>query len=453
MKMLMRLKRSLSARLLMVFIATSVLLIALLFMAIAHAFSSQWRANVRPHLEQYLDFISAEIGDPPSAENARALAERLPVNIYIKGPDTDFSTNGESLDVHEESFKPSKHHGRGRFRHREYTEGKIEFGGDEDRTFLRSDVGEYQVFYELVHLHNARQRRNFILPALLCALGILTLCFFVIRRMLRPVRDIRDGVKTMGQGNLAHRVPVRHDNDLGDLAMNINTMASDIEQMLDAKRQLLLGASHELRSPLTRAKIATQLLDESKERTLLEEDLTEMENLITDILEGERMKSGHKSLQLKLVNIEQLVNYVIDETQAGNVSVQCISELPLLNLDETRIRILLRNLIVNAVKHSVNQKAAVVVELEKKESSLDIIVQDSGPGIPPEQIKHVTEPFYRTDASRTRSTGGFGLGLHLALLIAEAHGGSLRIQSVTEETAAAGESTGTRVVVELPTTH
>jgi signal transduction histidine kinase len=253
----------------------------------------------------------------------------------------------------------------------------------------------------------------------------------------------------MGQGHLDHRVPVRADNDLGELASSINTMASDIEQMLDAKRQLLLGASHELRSPLTRAKVATQLIENPRQRELLEENLLEMEHLITDILESERMKSGHAVLELSNVDLIQLVESVVSEMQAEGVVVESPDTLPTLQLDETRITILLRNLISNALTHNGNT-SPVKVALQQQGNAVLIAVCDSGPGIAPEHIEKLTEPFYRTDDSRTRSTGGFGLGLHLAKLIVEAHGGQLRIISSTTASGEFGGSTGTRVEVDLP---
>lgn len=442
-QLLLQLKRSLSARLLAVFAVTSILLSALLFIAIAHAFTSNWRANVRPHLEQILDFISEEIGDPPNTKSADDLAERLPVNIYIVGPDGTYSTNGQDLNIDDESFTKRTH---GAYKRRVPENSSYAFSGDENRTLLRSDVGEYQVFYELAHLNDAKQRRGFITPALLIALCMLMLCFLVIKRMLRPVRDIRDGVKLMGEGDLSHRVPIRHDNDLGQLAGSINTMASDIEQMLDAKRQLLLGASHELRTPLTRAKVAVQLLDESKQRQLLEEDLLEMEQLIADILESERMKSGHAALHQTPVDLIKLAQSVVNEMHSDNIIVQSPSSISLIQGDETRLRILIRNLLSNAIKHNDNDRAKVSINIEQIHEQIQLSVSDSGPGIAEEHINTVTEPFFRIDQSRTRATGGFGLGLHLAKLIAEAHNGSLHIKSST----AGNGTSGTNIVITLP---
>jgi len=312
------LRHSLSARLLTVFLVTSIFLTLVIIITLLYGFSSQWRVNIRPHLELYLDYISEDIGNPPNEQKATALSEKLPVHIYVKGPDREFSTNGQKLDVANLFFnkRGAGHHRRFKRSTEQYDD--IEFGGDDTRTVLKKDIGEYEVFYELLHKDRVRERRGFILPALLAMLGSLALMYFIIRRMLRPVQDIRQGVVQMGQGKLTHRIPVRRNNDLGTLASSINTMASDIENMLDSKRQLLLGASHELRSPLTRAVVANNLLPESREQRQIQADLREMESLIADILESERMKSGHASLDREYVSVEELLEPVLADLYANN---------------------------------------------------------------------------------------------------------------------------------------
>lgn len=447
MAVLQKLRKSLTARLFVVYLVTAVLLLAIILVTLLTGFARQWQFNARPHIEQYLDFVSEEIGNPPSEAKATALAERLPVNIYIVGPDTQFATNGALVDFDDEVFEDAR---RGfRRRHQSIGDGKIQFSGDEERTLLKSTVGEYRVYYELIHNQNRQHRRGILLPALLGVLAAISGCFLIIRRLLKPVRDIKLGVKQMGQGDLSYRIPVRNNNDLGELASSINTMSSDIDKMLEAKRQLLLGASHELRSPLTRAKVAVQLLDDSKARGLLEDDLSEMEALIADILESERMKSGHAQLDRSSFDIRELVESVLLEMQATDIPVKSADNLPLLYADELRLKLLLRNLIGNAIKHTdieneesahgtdesprsdPNPALAIGIAIDKEHCIIDVV--DSGPGIAPEHIDKVTEPFYRTDASRSRSTGGFGLGLHLAKLIAEAHGGSLHVDSISDK--------------------
>jgi len=459
-------RRSLSTRLLLVFVIASIILTLLAVFTLMHGFSSAWRVNARPHLELYLDYISEDIGNPPQQENAFALSEKLPVHIYINGPNTQYSTNGEQLELDALYFSKRGNKNIPRFPRKGGALSDVEFGGDEERTLLKRNVGDYQVYYELSHRGGKTERRRFMIPALGIMLACLAVLYLIIRRMLLPVRDIRQGVIAMGQGKLDHRIVVRRDNDLGSLAGSINTMASDIESMLDSKRQLLLGASHELRSPLTRATIATQLLPESKQQKQISDDLQEMEKLIADILESERMKSAHASLDRETVKLQELIESVLREMQVDNVQVYVPTSLPPISVDRTRFGIMLRNLVSNAITHSQtdtpNQSDSVKISVSHSAKFVDVLVSDNGPGIAPEHIEKVTEPFYRTDASRTRQTGGVGLGLHLAKLIAQAHGGSLTIHSKTQEPLTQASSvadaeakvvesaTGTSVIVKLP---
>jgi len=441
-----RFKRSLSNRLLLIFAATSLCIVALIIYLLIHGLGSQWRVNIRPHLLQYLDYVSTDIGDPPSVEKAAELARRLPINIYIQGNGIDFSSTGLSLDIDDLEFyedRPWARKKRDQLRQRfDFAKGNIAFGEHRDRTVLRNEFGDYTVYYELRHRRPRPHRDGVIGRALLGILAILALCYLLIRRMLRPVHDIKAAVSRMGQGELNYRVPVRADNDLGELAGSINTMASDIERMLDAKRQLLLGVSHELRSPLTRATVAAELLDESVNQIRIREDLREMDNLITEILETERMNTGHAVINRTPVNLNNLVQSVLKEFSADTVTTDIKAQLPAVELDEPRMRLLIRNLISNAIRHGGESEPAPRVSVSTGDSILNISVSDSGPGIPPEHLSRVTEPFYRVDPSRTRSTGGFGIGLYLCRLIAEAHGGELKITS--------NPGTGTVVDVVLP---
>ncbi len=443
------LKRSLPARLLLVFIITAVCLLALIGHFVAKGFSHQWREHVRPHMIQYLDYVNTDIGNPPSIERARELAKNLPLNIYIEGPDTRFSSSGQPLDTSDLEFSDDDKPWRRKYREnrtRVAPAGKVSFGEYNDRLVLRNDLGDYQVYFELAQKGLERHRTDVLRNTLLFALGLLLLCYLLIRWMLRPVHDIKQGVEQMGRGDLSHRVPVRSDNDLGVLAGSINTMAGDIEKMLDAKRQLLLGVSHELRSPLTRARIAVSLLDDSAKRDSISDDLDEMQTLITEILETERMNTGHAALDVEPSDPHSLVLSVVNDLDAASVVVENQSALTEIQLDVTRVRLLVRNVLNNAITHTPDDRPPPVVQLRDINTVsgryLTISVKDFGDGIAPEHIASVTEPFYRTDSSRTRATGGFGIGLYLCRLIAEAHNGSLGITST--------EGAGTEVTASFP---
>ena len=424
-------KRSLPTRILLVFIITSLLITVVIFSLVVHGFAGQWRNNVSPHLAQYLDYVNADIGNPPDLSRAKELATELPINIYIAGPDINFSSTGAPLDLGDLEFDDDHEHHRKRYRRTwdRDNDSTIKFGSHRDRTVLLNEITPYKIYYELAHRGKREHRDNIIGKILLGILGLLCLCYLVFHRMLRPVRDIKLGVKRMGKGELGYRVPVRADNDLGELATNINTMADDIEKMLDAKRQLLLGVSHELRSPLTRANIAVQLMDDTAHTQQIREDLNEMDSLITEILETERINTSHAVIHRSQFDLVSVAKSVIADMGLKDIQLGSDTDSIAVDLDEPRIRLLLRNMLSNAAKHGGDAADNPVLQLSRDERTVVIEMIDFGAGIPAEHLKQVTEPFYRADPSRTRSTGGFGIGLYLCKLIAEAHQGELLISS------------------------
>jgi len=451
--------RSLSVRLLCLFILTCLVLVTLLIGSARHGFRSQWQFTIKPHLVQYLVYLTEDIGSPPDQQRATELSTILPINIYIEGPDTHFSTINTPLDKTDLYFEPRRYNYRGHLnksRRRVFSDAGLEIGEHRDRTVLRHRSGDYSVYFELLHLSPAPHNNKGSLAALVALLATLSFCYLLLRRMLRPVADITEGVKHMGRGELYYRVPIRTNNDLGNLAGSINTMASDIEKMLDAKRQLLLGASHELRSPLTRARIATELLPESGNKQRLTDDLLEMQKLIEDLLESEKINQGHSVLVKTPTSLHKLVEQVCSDLAISADANAVSPDLQEISIDRTRFQLLLRNLIGNAITHgaaaSKNTTAdtaaitpvitATIARDTNDFDTLKLSVADTGTGIDPSHIEQLTEPFYRTDESRTRSTGGFGLGLYLCKLIAEAHGGQIKIDSIPEQ--------GTTVSVLIP---
>ncbi|MGH1485773.1 MAG: HAMP domain-containing sensor histidine kinase [Cellvibrionaceae bacterium] len=394
--------------------------------------------------------MNTDIGSPPDINKADELSKELSINIYIYGQDINYSSTGIPLDLDEVDLYRDHHKDHHYNKKRKpfnktrksemWGNNNISFGEHDDRSILLSEVGGYKIYYELPRRDSRKLEiiRNTILLLLL----IIIVSYLILRHMLKPIQDIKKGVINMSKGDLAYRVPLRKQNDLGELASNINTMAQDIEQMLDAKRQLLLALSHELRSPLTRAKIATEMLDTSNNRDRIIEDLQEMESLITEILDAEKINSPHTALNKTTLEIKSLTQSILDELSADSITINAPEKLPLINADETRIRLLLRNLINNALAYSAKTDKAPLITINKKGRLIAIQVIDYGQGIPSTEINKVTEPFYRLDPSRTRSTGGFGLGLYLCKLITEAHKGTLSIDSEL--------GNGTTITITLP---
>ncbi|MEO7129559.1 MAG: HAMP domain-containing protein, partial [Rhodoferax sp.] len=320
-----RWRHSLRARLITVFLLLA-LAMGLVFIAgMRGTFASGWRDAGLPLITDYVDRLTAEIGTPPDIARAKALTQRLPIAIRIRGPGVNWDSS------------PGRP-GRGwSDMHAPDVLSRTLANGD--RVSFSLDTPNWQ---------NAPHGIGWLTLALLLAL--IVGAYSYVRRLLRPLDDIRAGAERFGGGQFDQPIPLRRKDELGDLARRVNTMAHDIEGMLDAKRALLLALSHELRSPLTRARLNAELLpatpEGATERAALLRDLNEMRDLISDLLESERLASPHAALQREPIDLAALVREVVSE-QAGFAAVQLDlpDALPMRPLDRTRVRLLVRNLL------------------------------------------------------------------------------------------------------------
>lgn len=273
------------------------------------------------------------------------------------------------------------------------------------------------------------------------ATGVIVMTWMAyasIRHTLRPLRALAAGAAALGRGDLQYRIHVHHRDEIGDLANRFNKMAQDISAMLDAKRELLLAISHELRSPLTRARLQAELLDErGATHDALLNELGLMRDLIEDLLERERLDAGHAALKLKDVDPRSLIHELVERRFAEALSQQKLvvsmaDDLPSqARLDKTRVQLMLGNLVDNALRHNDIQQGPVTVHAWAYSDQLHWRVRDHGPGVPQESLPQLGQPFFRPESARTRDSGGVGLGLNLCMLVAQAHGGRLLLRNTS----------------------
>jgi signal transduction histidine kinase len=408
------LAHSLRIRLVALFLLLALAMTAIFVLGMQYALSVGWRDAARPLVVDYVDKLTLEIGSPPSIERAQTLVQRLPLSVQIRGPQVNWRSNPES------------------FRREHRWRDQNRWNQDEPRLFERTTADGHHIQFGL-SMAAWNDRPRFIGWATLAGLLLLTgLAYARIRYMLRPLNDIRAGAMRFGAGDFTKPILVRHPqlpDELGELAGAINTMGADIHQMLEAKRTLLLAISHELRSPLTRARLNTELLPETAEvqtsREALLRDLSLMRDLVADLLESERLASPHAALNREPVDMAALLGEVVAGFKDALPVEQDISTaLPILELDRTRMRLLLRNLLDNAMRHSAQAPRAPLIRVQPLPSGgISVSVRDFGPGVPEQQIEHLAQPFYRPDEARERTIGGVGLGLYLCKLVVLAHGG------------------------------
>ena len=257
-------------------------------------------------------------------------------------------------------------------------------------------------------------------------------CYLAVRRLFYPLQDIRLGTRRIGEGQLDYRIPIRRQDELGRLSQRINRMADEVQRMLDGQRQLLLAMSHELRTPLTRARLALEFIHDKDVRSHLEYDLSSMERMITELLEGERLNTQGRQMSRSRVNLNKLMAEVMRgdfPNDRHRVSLSVPPAPAHLSVNAARLRMLVRNLVENALRYNPRDGEPVELSLRMEDGAAVIRVQDHGPGIEPEHLERVTGAFYRADPSRGAGTGRHGLGLYLCRLIAEAHGGEVEVAS------------------------
>ena len=409
---LRRWRHSLGARLVGLFLLLALGMIVIFVAGMQSAFRYGWQELARPLVSNYVDTLTAEIGTPPDVARAKALTDTLPLRIRIEGPVVNWSSDPRDDD------RRARRHGN---------------SPDLWRP-VRTLSDGHRISFGLASLareDSPEDRPRLIGWATLAALLVLiALAYALVRRLLRPLADIRAGALRYGAGDFSQPIRPRRHDELGDLAGQINRMADGLHGMLDAKRQLLLAISHELRSPLTRARLNAELVDEGPARDALLHDLSEMRDLITDLLESERLAAGHAALHTEPTDVNALVRELLDGPFNGRGVAQALdASLPSLPLDATRIRLLLRNLLDNALRHSTDADTSPHIGTSVANDELHVTIRDHGPGVSDVELAHLTEAFYRTDSARLRSTGGVGLGLHLCALIARAHGGRLTLRN------------------------
>jgi signal transduction histidine kinase len=422
------LAHSLRVRLVALFLLLALAMTAIFVIGMQRALSIGWRDAARPLVVDYVDKLAADIGSPPRIEAAQALVQRLPLSVRISGPQVNWRSNPNEPDYDH--------------RLRDSAADANAWNADAPRFFERTTADGHRIRFGL-NVQVWHDRPRFIGWVTLGVLLLLTaLAYARVRRMLRPLDDIRAGAQRFGAGDFANAIPVshaHHPDELGELATTINTMGADIHQMLEAKRALLLAISHELRSPLTRARLNTELLPETPEvepsREALLRDLGQMRDLVTDLLESERLASPHAALHREPTDLAALVAEVVAALDSAMNGAPAIAQtlqtgVPMLQLDRTRMRLLLRNLLDNALRHSVDAARPPEVLLSQTaEGAVQITVRDYGTGVPDDQLPHLAQPFYRPDSARTREGGGVGLGLYLCKLVALAHGGSFTVRN------------------------
>ena len=282
---------------------------------------------------------------------------------------------------------------------------------------------------------------RFLLWGALLAIAIAFLfTFFLSRRISAPVKALTLATRQLGRGDLSQRVQSKEKGEVGELAQAFNAMAENLERGEQLRRNMIADIAHELRTPLSNLKGYLEAIrdgvvgpDPDAIRSL-DEEANLLSRLVDDLQELSLAEASELKLDYQMEDIIKLLKQTVAvrQTQAAAqgvlISADLPKKLPLVNIDSRRISQVLLNLIDNAITHT-RQGGIITMAARRLDNWVEISVEDTGEGIPAEDLPNVFERFYRVDKSRARATGGAGLGLAIAKSLVEAHGGRIEIRS------------------------
>ncbi|MCG3204162.1 MAG: Adaptive-response sensory-kinase SasA [Elusimicrobia bacterium] len=287
-----------------------------------------------------------------------------------------------------------------------------------------------------------------LLGGMLVALVLgLFMAFIIAKKITRPIAQLTEGAKAIGEGHWETRIPVESSDELGFLAHEFNLMSTKLKELDDLKDDFVSSVSHELRSPLSaisgyaellRMKPLEEMAPEKREKALviIQESTERLSHFINDILDLAKIKSGQIEVTRKPFSIKATVEEVVRLFQPliEKKNIQCfvdISEaIPMIQADGEKIRQVITNLISNALKFTPSQGKIRIIA-KNQTDSIHVLVEDSGVGIPEDQQEIVFEKFRQVkgQAAALVSQKGTGLGLAIAKGNIEAHGGKIWIES------------------------
>ena len=291
-----------------------------------------------------------------------------------------------------------------------------------------------------------------VLSGLLATGVAVALTYFLSRRIVAPVESLAQVAQRVARRDFSARANVNSGGEVGELARRFNNMVGELARTEELRRNMVADLSHELRTPLTNIRgyiegIADGVVAPSPEvLDLMQEETALLTRLIEDLQDIALAESGRLQLQVSDCDLGQLVNSAVQafqqQAKAKGIALSAESPQPAsIRGDYRRLSQVVRNLLSNAIAYTP-EGGRVIVTSSIEDGAGRIVVQDNGPGIPQEDLPHVFERFYRVDRSRSRNTGGAGLGLTIARRLVEAHGGAFSVQS--------GPESGTRFVIDLP---
>jgi signal transduction histidine kinase len=299
----------------------------------------------------------------------------------------------------------------------------------------------------------ARFYNTLILASIGAVLVSVILGAILAQSLTRTLRELTAATLKVAKGDLEQQVPIRSNDELGELAASFNQMSADLTKSRDLRRQMTADIAHELRTPLTvvlghtEALSEMQLPPDPETFEILYDETKRLNRLVEDLRTLSLSDAGELHLNMQNISPAELLDRgaAARKSEAKNKDIEIATtsdpDLPMVNVDPDRMIQVLVNLLDNALRYTPTG-GRITMSAEEIGENVAITVKDTGPGIPAEDLRHVFERFYRGDKSRQREAGSTGLGLAITRSLVESQGGWIRVESQPDE--------GASFIIELP---
>lgn len=291
--------------------------------------------------------------------------------------------------------------------------------------------------------HAGRGLIKFAVTLLVILLAVGLVSIPLARSIARPLERLTGTARQLADGDLSARSGLDRKDEVGVLARTIDEMAGQLEHRIHTEKELLANVSHEIRTPLARIRVALELCSDDRSDlekirahlSSIEEDISELDRLVDDVLvasrldlavgsgEGKGFTPRKTPMSVREAADQAARRFAVTHPE-HTLEVQVSADLPQVQAEAALIRRVLGNLLDNAAKYS-EKNQAVTLSASADAENVTVEIIDRGIGVGEEDLEHLFEPFFRTDRSRSRGTGGTGLGLTLCKRIVEAHEGAI----------------------------
>lgn len=443
-----------------VIIALFLVVLLSLGFVIDRVFSSFYHTKMEEDVQELATHFASMVNshEAGSEEMIQTFAEFSNVSIYMIDTLTMDKVSLGKMIVQDEAFLQqadlkSLREGKDIFREFDAANGESYF------VSARPIHDHAQAIYVLSSMRSMDESLNRVRIYLAMSAGgafLLALGFtYIVSQILsRPMVQMEQATRRIAKGDLETRVMVRSSDEIGNLGAAINDLARDLQHYRDTRQEFFANISHELRTPITYlegyAKVLTDGLYDTEEEkvqylNIIYQESLRLNRLIHDLFELSKMEEGKINLSLEWIDLQELVEISVQKVQlkAKDKGLSLYLEkadVPLVYADGLRMEQVVLNILENAVRYT--EEGAIRVQFMHHPKWIQLMIEDTGMGIPEEELPYIFDRFYRVEKSRSRDFGGTGLGLAIAKKLVELQGGTIEVYSVL--------GAGTRFVISFP---